>query len=314
MVAVRPKGGTVERELDLLASAAQGIVTRAELLAQRVTPAEIKHRLGTGGLIREYRGVYRVGHRAPSTAASYLAAVRACGDGALLSGLAAAHLLGLIKGPAPPPEVTTRSNRRMPGIIIHRCRRTTRARTIWDSVPVTAVPEILVDVAARLSIEELARTCHEARVRFRTTPAQVEAALARRPRTAGAADLRRVLRGDVHLTLSKLERCFVAHLREHNRLLPETNKPAGGRYVDCRWPSLKLTVELDSYTFHGSRHAWEQDRRREREARARGDDFRRYTWGDVVEHPAEMLSELLPILPSVPPSGRRTTKRRDGRS
>jgi hypothetical protein len=53
-----------------------------------------------------------------------------------------------------------------------------------------------------------------------------------------------------------------------------------------------LTVELDSYTFHNSRHSWEQDRRREREARARDDDFRRYTYGDVFEHPQQMLAEL----------------------
>jgi hypothetical protein len=70
------------------------------------------------------------------------------------------------------------------------------------------------------------------------------------------------------------------------------NRPAGGRRVDCRWPAHPVTVELDSYRFHHSRHAWEQDRRREREARARGDEFRRDTWGDVFELPALMLAEL----------------------
>jgi hypothetical protein len=55
-------------------------------------------------------------------------------------------------------------------------------------------------------------------------------------------------------------------------------------------------VELDSYRFHASRHAWEQDRRREREAFARGDRFRRYTYGDVCEHPAQMLAELRALL------------------
>jgi hypothetical protein len=73
--------------------------------------------------------------------------------------------------------------------------------------------------------------------------------------------------------------------------LPLTNRPAGGRRVDCRWPEHQLTVELDGYRFHNSRHSWEQDRRREREARARGDDFRRYTYGDT-EHPAMLLAEL----------------------
>jgi hypothetical protein len=57
-----------------------------------------------------------------------------------------------------------------------------------------------------------------------------------------------------------------------------------------------LTVELDGYRYHSSRHAWELDRRREREAYARGDDFRRYTYGDVFERPGPMLAELIAIL------------------
>ena len=55
-------------------------------------------------------------------------------------------------------------------------------------------------------------------------------------------------------------------------------------------------MELDSYRYHASRHAWELDRKREREAYARGDQFRRYTWADVVEHPALTLRELGSVL------------------
>jgi very-short-patch-repair endonuclease len=137
-------------------------------------------------------------------------------------------------------------------------------------------------------------------VRHRTTPAHVEAALARRPNTRGAGKLREILRGEIRVTLSKLEKRFLARLREHGLALPHTNRPAGGRRVDCRWPELRLTVELDSYTYHRSRHAWEQDRRREREARARGDEFRRYTYGDVVEDPRLMMAELRALLPAAP--------------
>ncbi len=104
--------------------------------------------------------------------------------------------------------------------------------------------------------------------------------------------MRRIIRGEVRVTLSALEARFLGRVGEAGLPLPETNRPAGGRRVDCRWPAHGLTVELDSYRFHHSRHAWEQDRRREREARARGDEFRRYTWGDVFERPALMLAEL----------------------
>ena len=142
-----------------------------------------------------------------------------------------------------------------------------------------------MDIAATLPVDALARACHEAGVRYRTTPAAVEAVLARRPNSPGAKKLRRVIHGDVHVTLSTLEARFLELLRHANLPLPITNRPAGGRRVDCRWPEHRLTVELDGYRFHNSRYSWEQDRRREREARARGDDFRRYTYGDVTERP-----------------------------
>ena len=71
-----------------------------------------------------------------------------------------------------------------------------------------------------------------------------------------------------------------------------------GRAGDCRWPQYRLTVELDSYHYHRSRHSWEHDHRREREAHARGDQLRRYTWGDVFEHLDAMLAELRLLLPT----------------
>jgi hypothetical protein len=97
-------------------------------------------------------------------------------------------------------------------------------------------------------------------------------------------------------TLSNLETCFLRLLRRHGLPLPTTNRPAGTHRVDCRWPDHSLTVELDSYTYHNSRYAWEQDRKREREAHARGDHHRRYTYGDVLEQPALMLTELHVLL------------------
>jgi very-short-patch-repair endonuclease len=120
--------------------------------------------------------------------------------------------------------------------------------------------------------------------------------LARRPRSPGAGKLRAVLRGEARVALSKLERRFLERLRQAGLPLPRTNRPAGGRFVDCRWPDQRVTVELDSYRYHRSRYAWEQDRRREREAYARGDQFRRYTYGDVFEEPEAMLTELRGLL------------------
>jgi hypothetical protein len=291
---MRHQSTTVDAVLADLAGRSHGVVTRAQLLAAGITPEQMRRRMRSGALIRTHPGVYRVGHRARSVEATFLAAVRACGDGAVLSGRPAAHLWGLTKGPAPPPEVTAPTKRRVEGVTTKRSQGI--EATTHRGIPITTVPRTLVDLAAVLSLDALARACHEAGVLHDTTPTQVEAVLAKRPTTKGAAKLRAVMSGDVRVTLSALERAFLKRLREAGLPLPLTNRPAHGRRVDCRWPEHRLTVELDSYRYHHSRHAWEQDRRREREARARGDEFRRYTYGDVVEHPGLMLAELRALL------------------
>jgi very-short-patch-repair endonuclease len=283
---------TVERIVARLASKTHGVVTRRQLLSAGITEDEIDRRIATGALLREYRGVYRVGHRAPSVEARYLAAVLACGPGALLSGAAAAHLWGLTKGAAPPPEVITRTERRLRGVTTHRVRSNDVAGTTHRGIPTTTVPFTLIALAAQLPSAELARACHEAGVRYGTTPRQVEDILLRRRNAPGRRQLSAVLHGDTKITLSKLEERFLELLEEHDLPLPETNRPAGAHRVDCRWPTHRLTVELDSYRYHHTRQAWETDRKREREAHARGDDHRRYTYADVFEDPRSMLTEL----------------------
>jgi Transcriptional regulator, AbiEi antitoxin len=282
----------VEEVVGQIARNQHGVVTRAQLLAAGASERAIERRLGKGVLLRVHAGVYRVGHRAPSVEARYLAAVLACGPGAALSGRAAGHLWGLLKGGAPPPEVTAPGQRRVQGVRVRRSRRGALRTTNFRGIPVTTVPQTLADLAAELSEDGLARACHEAGVKHGTTPAQLEPLIAAFPNRPGTTKLRRVMRGDTRVALSKLEARFLKLLRAKGLPLPKTNRIASAKRVDCRWPDHNLTVELDSYTYHSSRHAWEQDRRRERQAFARGDDFRRYTWGDVFERPAGMLAEL----------------------
>ncbi len=287
----------MDEKLAQMATNAHGLVTHSGLLKSGLTRAEIRSRLRKGSLMTEFRGVYRVGHRAPSDESRYLAAVLAGGDAARLSGLAAAYLLGLVKGPAPTPEITAPTNRRLKGVRTRR-RRLPDAPVIVRGVPATSVAQTLIDIAAVLTDEALARACHEAGVRYGTTPADVSKLLSRGPNAPGAGKLRRIMEGETPVSLSRLESRFLARLRAARLPLPVTNRPAGGRRVDCRWHEHRLTVELDSYRYHSSRYAWERDRRREREAHARGDDFRRYTHDDVFGHPKLMLRELRTLLKS----------------
>src|SRR4051794_3584273 len=126
---------TVQAVLARLASRQHGVVTRAQLLDAGVTTQEIRDRVRSGALLREHRGVYRVGHRAPSVKAGYMAAVLACGTEACLSGRAAAHLLGLLKGEPPPAEVSTGLKRRVCGVKVTRARIDRADRTLHGDAP-----------------------------------------------------------------------------------------------------------------------------------------------------------------------------------
>jgi hypothetical protein len=289
---------TVERIIARIAGRAYGIVTQGEMLRADISRTEIQRRVENGLLIPKHRGVYRVGHTAPSFEADFIAAVKACGEAAALSGRAGGYLLGLLKGKPPRPEVTAPTERRVKGVKTKRCRSLDERDIIeFKGIRVTSVPRTLVDLAAVLSEEELARAFHEAGVRFHTTPRHVQAVM--RPGSPGAGKVRAVMGGEVPVSLSELERLFFDALRPTGLPLPETNRSADGRRVDCRWAGV-LTVELNSYRFHNSRYAWEQDQHRRREARGRGEEFRVYTWEDVTEHRDEMLAELRELLVALP--------------
>lgn len=295
---MRHQSGTAETRCAEIATGQHGIATRRQLLEAGLSPSQIRTRLRNGALIQAHRGVYRVGHRAPSVEATYLAAVLACGSGALLCSRAAGFLYGLLRSSAPrPPEVLARSERRIEGVSVRRARALRPDDGfVFRGIPITSPARTLVDLAAHLSFADLARACHEAGVRYRTTPGDVDAVLSHRPNAPGSKILRRILHGEARVTLSALESRFLRLLREHGLPLPETNKLAGSKRVDCRWPDRRLTVELDSYRYHSSRHAWEQDRLRDREARARGDRILRFTYGDVYEDPSAMLRDLVTLL------------------
>jgi hypothetical protein len=288
-------GGQINKAIALRANRRKGLVDRDELFDVGLSARQIDRRIANGALIPEYPRIYRVGHCAPNLETSYLAAVLACGEGALLSGRAAAYLYGLIKGQAPQPEVTTPTQRRPKGVFCHRTVGVSDA-TIYRGVPITTVARTVVDMVGASTPGALAEMFHHGVVKFRVKPHHVEAVLKRRSNAKGAKTLRRVIHGDERALLSVLERGFIALLRKHDLPLPRTNIPKDGHWVDCRWHEPPVTVELDSYQFHSTKHAWRQDYQREREARQRQDAYRRYIWDDVFDEPEPTVADLRQLL------------------
>jgi Transcriptional regulator, AbiEi antitoxin len=290
------KSSNAQQVVARIAAQQHGNVSRSQLLRVGLTARQIEGRVEKGLLIPQYRGVYRVGHAAPSTLARYMAAVLACGEGAALVGRAAAHLLAITTGSPPPPEVAARTAHRIPSLHCRRRRIDPRDRRVFRRIPTVSPAYVLVDLAAHLTLEALSLAAHRAGNRHRTTPGQVRAVLERRSNVKGAANLREVIGLTVPVSLSQLERAFIALLRKHGLPLPATNRRVGSHRVDCHWPEYGLTIELVSYRYHNTYWSWQQDHHRRREAKARGEEHIQYTWHDVVIEPDPTVIELRGLL------------------
>ncbi len=279
-----------------VAARQHGRITCAQLLEAGVDRDRIKRWVADGRLRREHKGVYALGHPSREPKAVYMSAVLASGSDVALSYRPVGYLRGVFRGPAPRPEVTTSaaSGRRRPGIRIHRSALHRLDVEKFEGIRVTTLPRMLLDLSPRLSPEQLARACHEAWIRHSTTPQMVQACIERNPRKPGAAKLLRAMLADV--TLSVLEDAFVALLERYRLPAARTNIDVRGDKVDCHWPHLGLTIELVSYRFHGSRQAFEAD-----VARRRRSNHIAYSYGDIVERPAQTARELRALLVPVNP-------------
>ena len=99
------------------------VISRAQLLALGFGEEAIKHRVGAGRLHPIHAGVYAVGRPQLTRPGQFMAAVLACGEGAVLSHESAAELWG-IRPRSPRLEVTVPAQRhpRPAGLRVHRRR------------------------------------------------------------------------------------------------------------------------------------------------------------------------------------------------
>jgi hypothetical protein len=261
------------------ASTQHGRVSWQQLVDEGIDDDAIQRWLDDHRLQPVHHGIYAVGHVAPSPDGDLMAAVLACGDGAKASHASTAYLLGVFRTPPAEPEITvpTLAGRSRNGINVHRVSHLHHLDTMrWRGIPTTTGARMLLDLAPRTPLTELTRAYHELWVRKRARPEQIEACIARNPRKPGASKLRSAIGSDA--TLSGLEDGFLALLRTHRLPRPRTNIDHEGDKVDCHWPEYGVTIELVSFRYHATRHAFEQD-----VARRRRSNHIQYSWGDVFE-------------------------------
>src|SRR4051794_18289572 len=137
-----------------LANRQHGVIALYQLVPLGLTKSAVAERVRRGRLHPVHRGVYAVGHALLTLKARWMAAVLACGEGAVLSHRSAAELLGLLKGSvwrAADVTTPTRAGRKRAGIDVHAGQTATDATTV-DGIPCTAVPRTLLDLAETTSV------------------------------------------------------------------------------------------------------------------------------------------------------------------
>ncbi|HEY2335514.1 MAG TPA: DUF559 domain-containing protein [Solirubrobacterales bacterium] len=106
-------------------------------------------------------------------------------------------------------------------------------------------------------------------------------------------------------TRSDLEHDFLRLCRRHRLPAPEVNVRIGAHLVDFLWRDRRLIVETDGYRYHRGRQAFEDDRARDLDLRARGFDVVRLSEKQVAEDPGS-VAEIL--RGAVAPSRRRVAR------
>lgn len=248
-------------------------------------------RVQAGRLHRLHRGVYAVGHSALSSEGRWMAAVLACGKcdpnldvgasesvlgywGATLSHRSAAELWQLLRVEEGPIDVSIASGggrKKRLGIRLHRPRALRPASvTLCRGIPVTTPGRTIADLhrasrggARLISSRELRRAIRQANV--------LGLPIGDGP--------------ELDRTRSDLERDFLALCCRHRLPAPRVNVRIGPHLVDFLWPDRMLVVETDGYVYHRGRIAFEDDRARDLDLRARGFEVIRLAEKQVSEEP-----------------------------
>jgi len=293
---------TPDTEIARVAARQHGAIALEQLEAAGLTRSAVAKRARKGSLHRIHRGVYAVGHRGLSLHGHFMAAVLACGEGAVLSHTSAVVLWGLLKpidGPVHVSTPHTSGRARRPGIRLHRTpslakpppsltepspspsyspqeggrggRLSPRLTTHRHNIPVTTVPRTL---------EDLTRT--------ELLPPRL---LRRATRQAELAGYR--LEGiATDRTRSDLESLFLALVRRYRLPDPEVNVKLGRYEVDFLWRPQRLVVETDFWNYHRGSVAFHADHERDLDLRAAGFTVLRFTDRQLEAEPERVVADI----------------------
>jgi hypothetical protein len=226
----------------------------------------------------------------------WMAAVLACGQGAVLSHFSAASLWGLC-GSYGPVEVLRQSGGVKPeghrGVWLHQTRRLESYEvTVERGIPVATMERVLADLAGRTDSKRLERIFVQAYKSGHLSWSLLSRVLQRGRGRKGIGKLRRIateVDPKALETKSVTEIDFLVLCREANLPIPSVNVLVEGHLVDFLWPAQKVVVETDSWRYHGDRPTFEKDRQTDVDLVAAGYDVHRATYRMLERDPDPFL-------------------------
>jgi very-short-patch-repair endonuclease len=238
-----------------------------------------------------------VGRPEVSDNGRWMAAVLACGDGAVLSHSSAAALwrIGFESRSVIELSLPSLSHREVPELRIHR-RPSLRSRDVTTEygIPVTTPVQTLIDMALRLDRPGVERMINEADKYNLVHPPELRRALDERAGEPGVAVLRHILdRRTFRLTKEELERRFLPLAREAGLPVPLTGQWVNEFEVDFYWPELGLVVETDGLRYHRTPAEQARDRLRDQAHTAAGLTQLRFTHEQVRYEPEHVVRILV---------------------
>jgi len=265
-----------------------------------IDDSAIHRLLKEGRWIRLHEGAYVV-RGAPITWRTHLAAVtaRMAGDFAF-SHRTAAALMGLDAVPDGHVEIVTPHTPRLPGVTVHRIRRslppiihvggfpvTSAHRTVLDlfSVLPPKVAELALDDALRKKLTTVDRLWNEyvdTCERGRNGCGALRSALLRRDHRDGTLQSRME---------AKLRRIMKALPKPSAEPQFPVDTPDGRYFIDFAFPDIKLGIEAQGIRWHMGEAKFRYDLRRDRHLKRCGWTLVYYTWDDLLR-PAVVRCEI----------------------
>jgi len=283
-----------------LAEAQHGVVTFRQLRELGFSKGHISRAYEADRLRRIHRGVYALGHARLSRQGRCLAAVLACGEGAVLSHHSAAWLWGFL--PTCPPEasvtVPSQGHRRR-GIRVYRVAALPRSEYgTLEGIPVTSAERTLLGLGATGTARELTSAVDRAKRLGRLDLDALDAILLRRGHTVAGERLTKVLepyRRPV-FDRARSELLFLDAIEKEGLTLPALNTWVENWEIDAYWEAERFAVEVDGWEAHGTRAAFENDRLRVEEMKLAGIDTIRISARRIEREPEQVALRLRTLL------------------